>query len=89
MARVASVRIGIEAETRTHDSQELQRRLATKKRDGMVDHVVLLLGDTRHNRAFVATAGEGFRAAFPIDGRTALTRLMQGRDPGGSSIILL
>lgn len=89
LVRVTSVRVGIEAETRARDVQELQRRLSAKKRDGMVDHVILLLNDTRHNRAFLAAAGEGFRAAFPVDGRTALERLMRGADPGGNAIILL
>jgi len=89
IARIASIRVGIEAETRARDSQDLQRRLATKQRDGLVDHVILLLADTRHNRAFIAAAGEGFRAAFPIDGRTALERLKIGLDPGGNAIILL
>ena len=86
---VGAVSIGIEAETRARDAQELQRRLALKHRDGGVDHVILLLADTRHNRAFVRACGEGFRSAFPVDGRTALQRLAVPADPGGSAIILL
>jgi len=89
LARVARVRIGVEAETRARDSQELQRRVSGKRRDGAVDHVILLLADTRHNRAFLRAAGEGFHAAFPVDGATALQRLAAGRDPGGSAIVLL
>lgn len=89
LIRIAAVRIGLEAETRARDAQELQRRLALKQRDGMVDHVVLLLADTRHNRSFLAAAGTGIRAAFPVDGRTALRALAVPRDPGGSAIILL
>lgn len=89
LAGVEGVRIGIEAETRARDSQELHRRLNHKRRDGAVDHVILLLSDTRHNRAFLRAAGEGFRADFPIDGATALRRLGAGRDPGGSAVVLL
>jgi transcriptional regulator with XRE-family HTH domain len=89
LVRIASVRIGVEAETRARDSQELQRRLELKRRDGGVDHVVLLLADTRHDRAFLAAAGPGFREAFPVDGRVALARLALPADPGGSAIILL
>ncbi len=89
LARMRSVRIGIEAETRGRDAQALQRRLALKRRDGGVDHVVLLLSDTRHNRAFVRALGAGFLADFPVPGRLALERLRAGQDPGGSSIILL
>ena len=89
IVRVTRVRIAVEAETRARDSQELQRRLALKRRDGGVDHVVLLLADTRHNRSFIRAAGEGFRADFPVPGSVALERLGAATDPGGSSIILL
>ncbi len=89
MARIEGVRVGIEAETRAHDSQELQRRLNSKRRDGAVDHVILLLADTRHNRAFLRAAGDGFLADFPVAGATALRRLAAGRNPGGSAIVLL
>ena len=44
---VGATRIGVETETRARDAQSLQRRLALKKRDGGVDHVILLLADTR------------------------------------------
>lgn len=86
---VAEVRIGVEAETRAGDAQALQRRLGAKRRDGGVDAVILVLADTRHNRAFLRAAGPGFSADFPVDGRVALERLAAGRDPGGSAIILV
>jgi transcriptional regulator with XRE-family HTH domain len=89
LARVLKVRIGIEAETRARDSQDLQRRLVLKRRDGRVDHVVLLLADTRHNRRFVRVAGAGFLADFPIPGPVALACLSRADDPGGSAIVLL
>ena len=82
-------RIGIEAETRARDAQGLQRRLALKRRDGGVDHVVLLLADTRHDRAFVRAAGAGFMADFPVPGRAAMARLSAGQDPLGSAVVLL
>ena len=86
---VGAVSIGIEAETRARHAQDLQRRVALKQRDGGVDQVILLLADTRHNRAFVSACGEGFRSAFPVDGRIALQRLAVPADPGGSAIILI
>ena len=89
LAKVARVKIGVEAETRARDSQELQRRIKAKLRDGGVDYVILLLADTRHNRAFLRAAGESFKSDFPVDGATALQRLAAGRDPGGSAIVLL
>ena len=89
LIRLHSVRIGVEAETRGRDSQELQRRLSLKRRDGGVDHVILLLADTRHNRQFLRRAGKGFQADFPVDGEMALERLAVGEDPGGSAVVLL
>ena len=89
LIRVVAVRVGVEAETRARDVQELQRRLALKQRDGGIDSLILLLADTRHNRAFLSSAGQGFLAAFPVDGRTALGRLAASREPGGNAVILL
>jgi transcriptional regulator with XRE-family HTH domain len=86
---VAGVRIGVEAETRVRDAQELQRRLSTKRRDGGVDLLVLLLADTRYNRGVLRAAGAGFWSAFPTDGRIALGHLSAGRAPDGDAIILL
>ena len=86
---VSGVRVGVEAETRARDSQALQRRLALKRRDGGVDHLVLLLANTRHDRAFLHAAGHGFMADFPIPGKDALARLEAGQDPLGSAVILL
>ena len=85
---VSGVRIGVEAETRARDAQDLQRRLAQKRKDGGVDHVILLLADTRHHRAFLRAAGAGFRSAFPLDGRTIVSRLAVASDPGDSGIVL-
>jgi transcriptional regulator with XRE-family HTH domain len=89
LALVPPVRVGVKAETRAHDSQELQRRLAGKRRDGAVEHVILLLADTRHNRAFLRSVGAGFQADFPLPGREAMRSLARSSDPGGSAIVLL
>jgi hypothetical protein len=86
---VGAIRIGVEAESRAHDAQALQRRLALKRRDGGVDHVLLLLSNTRHNREFLRACGPGFLSDFPVNGRDALARLARGEDPGGSAIVLL
>lgn len=89
LIRILDDRVGVEAESRARDAQALQRRLGLKRRDGGVDHVVLLLADSRHNRSFLRAAGAGFLSDFPIAGTTALERLRNGEDPGGSAIILL
>jgi len=83
------IRCGIEAETRPTDEQALTRKLALKRRDGGVDRLILLLPDTRHNRAFIRGASAGFLAAFPLPGRRAVELLRAGVDPGGDAIMLL
>jgi transcriptional regulator with XRE-family HTH domain len=85
----ATVRGGIEAETRPIDVQALERKLALKERDGAVDWMILLLADTRHNRSFLRGPGEVLRARFPLPGPRALELLSAGADPATSAIILL
>jgi transcriptional regulator with XRE-family HTH domain len=80
---------GVEAETRPHDIQALQRRIALKQRDGQADFVVLLLSGTRHNRSLLRDHGDQLYGGFPVGGRVALDRLRSGADPGGNAIIVL
>jgi transcriptional regulator with XRE-family HTH domain len=83
------IRIGVEAETRPRDAQALQRRLALKRRDGGVDHVLLVLAATRGNRDFLREAGRALGIDFPLRGRDANKALAAGRSPDGSAIILM
>jgi hypothetical protein len=53
LARVSRVRIGDETETRARDVQELKRRLEGKRKDGGIDCLILVPGDTRDDRAFL------------------------------------
>jgi transcriptional regulator with XRE-family HTH domain len=81
--------VGIEAETRLRDLQAIERRLALKKRDGRLDRVLLLLADTRWNRAIVREHGPRLASSFPVSGTATLEALAAGRDPGGDAIVLL
>lgn len=86
---LGTTRIGVEAETRPRDLQEVARRLALKERDGRVDRVVLLLLDSRSNRQALRGPNPLIGPRFPIDGAQALARLHERQDPGGNAIILL
>ena len=81
--------IGVEAETRIRNAQAVARRTNLKQRDGELDHVILLVAGTRANRRALAVSGGEFASAFPISQRDCLRALREGRDPGGSSIIVL
>jgi hypothetical protein len=81
-------RVGVEAETVLDDVQALERRLALKRRDGDVDHVILLVADTRRNRQALASAPAAF-ADLRLRTRELLAALRDGRDPGESGIVIL
>jgi transcriptional regulator with XRE-family HTH domain len=81
-------RIGVEAETVLVDLQAVERRLSLKQRDGAVDYVILLVADTRRNRRALAAAPAAF-AGLRRDARATLRALAAGRDPGGSTILVL
>lgn len=76
-----------EAETRPRDMQALDRRIALKLRDAGFESVLLVLLDSAANRRLVRSGAVPSR--FVLDGRSALARLAEGRDPGGSAVILL
>ena len=88
MIRGVDWRRPAEAETVVDDIQALERRLALKVRDDDVDGVILVIADTRRNRLALAAAPGSF-SAFDRNARRVLSALAIGRDPGGSSLILL
>jgi uncharacterized protein (DUF2252 family) len=88
MIRGVDWRRPAEAETVVDDVQALERRLALKVRDGGVDGVILVIADTARNRRALAAAPGSF-SAFDRNARRVLSALAAGRDPGGSSLILL
>jgi transcriptional regulator with XRE-family HTH domain len=82
-------RIGVEAETRLVDFQAVERRIALKCRDSGIPEAILLLADTRTNRATLRAFDASIRTSFPTPGREALQALRAGRLPASSAIILL
>jgi hypothetical protein len=89
MTELWHLRVGVEAELRPTDLQALQRRIALKKRDGLVDRVVLVLADTRHNRSLLRLVGDSLRDSFPIQGRAARAALRSASDSGADLLILV
>lgn len=82
--------VAVEAETRPRDIQGLQRRLALKRRDDPnVDHVIVLLGDTRYNRELMREHAEALRADFPGRAHEILASLKGGVPVQESGVLLL
>ncbi len=82
-------RAGCELEARLRDIQATERKVALKLRDGAVDIVVLVLADTRANRAILAGHREVIRALLPLDSAQVLAAFRRGELPGASGILLL
>jgi transcriptional regulator with XRE-family HTH domain len=78
----------VEAETRLGDVQATQRKLRAKQRDLDTTRAILLVADTRHNRAVLAAVAD-LRAQFPISTRACLAALGRGEDPGGDCLVIL
>lgn len=86
--RGAGWTVGVEAETRLRDAQAVVRKVGMKLRDGDVDHVVLLVADTRGNRAAI-TAASVELDGYGVHQRHALAALAEGRAPGGNAVVIL
>lgn len=78
----------VEAETHLADIQQLERGIGGKQRDLGIGRVILLVADTRHNRAVIDRVPELSRQ-FPIGTRACLFALALGRDPGGDALVVL
>ena len=78
----------VEAETRLDDVQAVERRIRAKQRDLGADRAILLVADTRHNRA-VIDGTPALREAFPIGTRACMAALGRGVDLGGDCLVVL
>lgn len=78
----------IEAETHLDDIQALERAIAAKARDLGLARALLLVADTRHNRAVIEDTEE-LRRRFPVGTRRCLAALARCRDPGGDTLAIL
>ena len=84
-----SAAVAIEAETRLHDGQALERRLAAKRRDGEVGRLILLIADTRSNRSALPALRLTLTDQFPLGNSAVLTALAGGRPPPANGIVVL
>ena len=79
----------VELESKVTDGQALARRLALKQRDGQVSCLILVILDSRSNRAALRLAGPALESQFPLEDREIRTALSGGRLPEHSGIVLL
>jgi transcriptional regulator with XRE-family HTH domain len=81
--------VGVDIESRIIDVQALVRRTRGRERDGHVDHILIVLADTAHNRRI----SEALRAALGPDyqtgARSLLASLRRGERLVGSGLVLV
>jgi transcriptional regulator with XRE-family HTH domain len=80
---------GCECETRLRDAQALERRIALKARDSGVDLIILIVADTKSNRAFLELHREQLRQLLPLDSRQVLDAFRRGELPERSGIVIV
>lgn len=87
--RLPTQRVGVEAETAIRDQQALVRRMHGRRRDGGADEVLLLLSDSRANRALVDDLRTALGPEFGTSPRALLAALRSGSALPGSGVVLL
>lgn len=68
-------RVGVDAETRLHDLQALQRRCETKLRDSIAERLVLPVAATAHNRHVLRAHRSALLSTFPLDTGSVMAAL--------------
>jgi len=82
--------VAVEAETHLRDVQELQRRIAGKRRDDpRVGRVLLVLTRSAHNRTIAREHREALRDLAPMDSGAALRLLRRGELPPVGGLLLV
>jgi transcriptional regulator with XRE-family HTH domain len=81
--------MGVEAETRLKDAQAFDRRVGLKRRDAAIEHVIVVLADTRANRSALGGVRPMWRADYPLDSAEILGHLQAGRLPPAGGIVLI
>jgi hypothetical protein len=81
--------VKVECETRIDDGQAFLRRLALKVRDGDAGAVLVVLADTRTNRAALAATDLIAGDHFSVSPREAFGALRAGIHPGGSAFVFV
>jgi hypothetical protein len=82
-------RVGLEAITRLVDAQAQVRGATLKQESGHLERMVLVLADTRLNRAAVRQSAPTLAPAFPMSTRAVLRALRRGALPAENGILLV
>lgn len=89
LLRLGALLVGVEAVTRVRDVQALVRHVRLRERDGGVDHVLLVLSASAHNRAIAVQLIEALGPRFTTPSREIIRALRSGQPVPGSGVLLV
>ena len=89
LLRTGATLVGVEVITRVRDVQALVRLIRLRERDGGVDHVLLVLSDSGHNRAMLRQLLEALGPAFTTSRREIIDALRSSLPVPGSGVLLM
>ena len=81
--------VGADIESRVWDVQAIVRRTRARERDGQVDHILIVLADTAHNRRVIDDLRRSLGEAYFSPPRTILRQLRAGERLLGNGVILV
>jgi hypothetical protein len=81
--------VGADIESRVWDVQGIVRRTRARERDGQVDHILIVLADTAHNRRIVDELRTTLGPPYATNPRAILRALRKGRPLPGSGVLLV
>jgi transcriptional regulator with XRE-family HTH domain len=89
LLRLGSHLVGVEAVTRIRDVQALVRHTRLREREGGVEHILLVLSNSSHNRTLVGQLLEALGPRFATSPADIIRALKAGKPVPGSGVILL
>ena len=81
--------VGADIESRVWDVQAIVRRTRGRERDGQVDHILIVLADTAHNRRVADELRDGLGPDYASSSRRITAALRRGERLPGSGVILI
>lgn len=81
--------VGVDIESRVWDVQAIVRRTRLRERDGQVDHILIVLADTAHNRRIADELRSGLGPDYQTGARSLLGSLRRGERLAGSGVLLV
>jgi hypothetical protein len=81
--------VGVDIESRVWDVQAIVRRTRLRERDGQVDHILIVLADTAHNRLIADELRRSLGDPYVTSPRAIFAALRQCRPLAGSGVLLV